>query len=195
MSESTIVISRRGSERLDQGLSWIYRSDVKSAPDAAPEGAIVRVTDQRGWFRGRAFWSTRSQIALRMLTADDVLCGRQFFLERLRAAKALREKLFPGNPVYRLVHGDADLLSGIVIDRYGSVLVVQLLTQGAEALRDMLVSILRELFPEAESIVERSDAKVRQLEGLMPVKGVPGADQRRGHRPQVRHFRSGSRSL
>ena len=172
MSESTIVISRRGSDRIDQGLSWVYRSDVKSPPSAAPEGAIVRVTDQRGWFKGRAFWSTQSQIALRMLTQEDVLCGRQFFLERMRAAKALRERLFPGVSVYRLIHGDADLMSGIVIDRYDSVLVVQLLTQGAEALRSMVVSILRELFPEADAIVERSDARVRQLEGLPPVKGV-----------------------
>lgn len=172
MNESTITVLRKGSDRIDAGLPWIYRSDVKSPASAAPEGAIVRVVDQRGWFKGRAFWSTKSQIALRMLTRDDVLCDRGFFRKRLLAARALREMAFPGDTVYRLVHGDADLLSGVVIDRYGSVLVMQLLTQGADALRDTLVDVLREIFPDVTAIVERSDAKVRGLEGLPQVKGV-----------------------
>lgn len=180
MNEQSIAITRRGAERIEQGLPWIYRSDLKTIPEAIREGAIVRVVDGRGWFKGRAFYSTKSQIALRLLTREDVPCDRAFFAARLDAAIALRQRLFPGEEVYRLVHGDADLFPGIVIDRYGEVLVVQLLTQGAEARRDLLVGLLRERFPSARAIVERSDARVRLLEGLPPVKRLlhgeaPGA--------------------
>lgn len=180
MNEQSIAITRRGAERIEQGLPWIYRSDLREVPPAIPEGAIVRVVDGRGWFKGRAFYSTKSQIALRLLTREDVPCHRDFFAARLDAALALRQRLFPGEAVYRLVHGDADLLSGVVIDRYGDVLVVQLLTQGAEALRDLIVELLRARFPSVRAIVERSDAKVRLLEGLPPVKRLlfgkaPGA--------------------
>ncbi len=180
MNEQSIAITRRGVERIEQGFTWIYRSDLLAVPPEVPEGAIVRVVDGRGWFKGRAFYSTESQIALRLLTREDIPCDRDFFARRLDAAIALRTRAFPGETVYRLVHADADLLSGVIIDRYGDVLVVQLLTQGADALRDLLVELLRERFPEARAIVERSDAKVRHLEGLQPLKRVlfgqaPGA--------------------
>ncbi len=170
MNEQSIAITRRGAERIEQGLPWIYRSDLKAVPPAVPEGAIVRVVDGRGWFKGRAFYSTKSQIALRLLTREDIPCDRAFFDARLGAALALREQLFPGETTYRLVHGDADLLSGIVVDRYGDVIAVQLLTQGADALRATLVELLRARFPSVRAIVERSDAKVRLLEGLPPLK-------------------------
>ncbi|MDR0966520.1 MAG: class I SAM-dependent rRNA methyltransferase [Myxococcales bacterium] len=172
MTEHSIAITRRGDERVEQGLPWIYRADLKSVPKGLTEGAIVRVVDGRGWFKGRAFYSSQSQIALRLLTREDVACDRAFFADRLRAALALRERLFPGETTYRLVHGDADLLSGIVIDRYGDVLCIQLLTQAADALRELFVSLLRELFPGTRAIIERSDAKVRLLEGLEPIKRV-----------------------
>lgn len=172
MNEHSITITRRGDERLEQGLPWIYRSDLKTTPKKLPIGTIVRVIDGRGWFKGRAFYSNESQIALRLLTREDTPCDRAFFMARLRAALALRQRLFPNEMVYRLIHGEADLLPGIIIDRYGDVLVIQLLTQGADALRGMIVELLRGLFPEVRTIIERSDAKVRLFEGLEPIKCV-----------------------
>jgi 23S rRNA (cytosine1962-C5)-methyltransferase len=163
VAEGSVVISTRGVERLRSGHPWVYRSDVRSAP--AEAGAIVRVADERGRFHGRAFYSDKSQIAVRLLTRENVAVDRAFFTERLRRAAAYRETVVENTDAYRLVHGEADLLPSIVIDRYGDYLVVQTLSQAAERQKDLIVEILVELF-SPKGILERNDPKVRLLEGL-----------------------------
>ena len=163
MAEGSVVISTRGVERLRSGHPWVYRSDVRSAQ--AEAGAIVRVTDERGRLHGRAFYSDKSQIAVRILTRENLPVDRAFFTERLRRAAAYRETVVENTDAYRLVHGEADLLPSIVIDRYGDYLVVQTLSQGSERQKDSLVEILAELF-SPRGILERNDPKVRLLEGL-----------------------------
>ncbi len=160
----TVIVSRRATERVAAGHPWIYRSDIVKDPGLSG-GEMVRVTDQRGWFQGLAFWSSKSQISLRFLSREDRACDRGLFRERLLAARELRERLFPESDAWRLVHGEADLLPGLVVDRYGDYLVVQLLTQGTEVRKALWVDLLCELF-QPKAIVERSDAKVRALEGL-----------------------------
>jgi len=158
-----VVISTKGVERLRSGHPWVYRSDVRSAQ--AEAGAIVRVTDERGRFHGRAFYSDKSQIAVRLLTRDSVPVDRAFFAERLRRAAAYRETVVENTDAYRLVHGEADLLPSIVIDRYGDYLVVQTLSQASERQKNLIVEILVEQF-SPKGILERNDPKVRLLEGL-----------------------------
>ncbi|MGC4115785.1 MAG: class I SAM-dependent rRNA methyltransferase [Myxococcales bacterium] len=170
MTEPTVTVTRRGADRFAAGHPWIYRSDLAKEPKL-PGGEVVRVVDQRGWFKGKAFYSSKSQIALRLLSREDVECDRAFFGERLRLAKALRETVLPGADAWRLVHGEADLIPGLVVDRYGDYLSVQLLTQGAEARRELFKDLLQEIF-EPKGIAERSDAKVRLLEGLEQRKGT-----------------------
>jgi len=158
-----VVISTKGVERLRSGHPWVYRSDVRSAQ--AEAGAIVRVMDERGRFHGRAFYSDKSQIAVRLLTRENVPVDRAFFTERLRRAAAYRETVVENTDAYRLVHGEADLLPSIVIDRYGDYLVVQTLSQASERQKDLIVEILVEQF-SPQGILERNDPKVRLLEGL-----------------------------
>jgi len=158
-----VVISTRGVERLRSGHPWVYRSDVRSAQ--AEAGAVVRVTDERGRYFGRAFYSDKSQIAVRLLTRENVPVDRAFFTERLRRAAAYRETVVENTEAYRLVHGEADLLPSIVIDRYGDYLVVQTLSQAAERQKDLIVEILVEQF-SPRGILQRNDPKVRLLEGL-----------------------------
>jgi len=158
-----VVISTRGVERLRSGHPWVYRSDVRSAQ--AEAGAIVRVTDERGRFHGRAFYSDKSQIAVRLLTRENVPVDRAFFAERLRRAAAYRETVVENTDAYRLVHGEADLLPSIVIDSYGDYLVVQTLSQASEQQKNLIVEILVEQF-SPKGILERNDPKVRLLEGL-----------------------------
>lgn len=169
MAEGSVVISTRGVERLRSGHPWVYRSDVRSAQ--AEAGAIVRLTDERGRFHGRAFYSDKSQIAVRLLTREDLPVDRAFFTERLRRAAAYRETVVENTDAYRLVHGEADLLPSIVIDRYGDYLVVQTLSQASERQKDLLAEILAELF-SPRGILERNDPKVRLLEGLSQRVGV-----------------------
>jgi 23S rRNA (cytosine1962-C5)-methyltransferase len=161
--EGSAIISPRGVERIRAGHLWIYRSDVRSA-DADP-GAVVCLTDDRGRFHGRAFYSDKSQIAIRLLTRQDVLIDRDFFAQRLLQAAAYRKIVVENTEAWRVVYGEADQLPSLIVDRYGDYLVIQTLSQGTERLKFALVEILNELF-SPKGILERNDPRVRLLEGL-----------------------------
>ncbi|MHB8526456.1 MAG: class I SAM-dependent rRNA methyltransferase [Candidatus Acidiferrales bacterium] len=163
MAEGQVSISQRGAERLRSGHLWVYRSDVRSAE--AESGDIVRVKDDRGNFVGRAFFSSRSQITLRLLTREDVPTDREFFKARIRAAAEYRKRVVEDTEAYRLVYSEADLLPSLIVDRYADWLVVQTLSQGTERCKEEFVSILTELF-SPRGILERNDPRVRELEGL-----------------------------
>ncbi len=171
MIEPAVTVTRRGVDRLERGHPWIYRSDVEKAPPALEGGEVVAILDGRRRFQGKAFWSARSQIALRLLTRDEVPVDDGFFADRIRRAAALREQLFPDEPAVRLVHGEADLLPGLVVDRYGSVAVVQTLVPGTERLKPFLSELLATAF-RLEAVLERNDVRVRELEGLPVQKGL-----------------------
>ncbi len=171
MIEPVVTVTRRGVERLDRGHPWIYRSDVEKAPALLVGGEVVAIEDGRRRFRGKAFWSARSQIALRLLTREEVPVDEGFFAARLERATALREEAFPGETAVRLVHGEADLLPGLVVDRYGDVAVVQTLVPGVDRLKAFLADLLWNAFG-LRSVVERNEVRVRQLEGLPLHKGV-----------------------
>jgi 23S rRNA (cytosine1962-C5)-methyltransferase len=158
-----VSISPRGEARLRQGHPWIYRSDV--AADGVPGGEVVRVRGARDKVLGHAFFSDQSQIALRMLTRDDRPIDEAFWRARLDAAIRFRETLAIDSSAYRLVHGEADLLPSIIVDRYGDVLVVQTLSQASDRLLPLLTRLLVEQ-TGAHGVVERNDPRVRQLEGL-----------------------------
>jgi len=163
VAESSVVISTRGVERLRAGHFWVYRSDVCSA--AAEAGAIVRLTDERGRFQGRAFYSDKSQIAVRLLTRDDVPLDRAFFTGRIRHAAAYRKIVVENTDAYRLIYGEADLLPSLIVDVYGDYFVIQTLSQSSERNKNLIRDILIELF-SPKGILERNDPKVRLLEGL-----------------------------
>src|SRR3990172_1277867 len=119
MNEPKVTISRRGAERIAGGHLWIYRSDVEKAPQRLEAGDVVALVDGRGRFQGKAFWSARSKIALRLVTRDEVAVDDGFLAERIADAIALRALAFGGEQAVRLVHGEADLFPGLVVDRYG----------------------------------------------------------------------------
>ena len=169
MSDGSVVISPRGVERIRLGHLWVYRSDVRSAQ--AEPGAVVRLTDERGRFQGRAFYSDRSQIAVRLLSREDRSVDRNFFAERLRQAIAYRQRIVENTEAFRMVYSEGDLLPSLIVDRYGDYLVVQTLSQGTERHKQMFVDILVELL-SPKGIVERNDPKVRLLEGLEQRVGV-----------------------
>jgi 23S rRNA (cytosine1962-C5)-methyltransferase len=163
VAESSVVITSRGSERLRAGHLWVYRSDVRSA--SAEAGSIVRLTDERGRYQGRAFYSDRSQIAVRLLTREDVPVDRDFLTERIRRAAAYRKTVVENTETYRLIYGEADLLPSLIVDVYGDYLVIQTLSQSSERIKSLVCEILVELF-SPKGVLERNDPKVRLLEGL-----------------------------
>jgi 23S rRNA (cytosine1962-C5)-methyltransferase len=173
VTEGSAVISPRGVERIRAGHLWVYRSDVRSA-DAEP-GAIVRLTDERGRCHGRAFYSDKSQIAIRLLTREDAPVDREFFVKRLQQAAEYRKVVVENTEAWRLVYSEADHLPSLIVDRYGDYLVMQTLSQGTDRHKDLFAEILNELFAP-KGILERNDPRVRLLEGLEQKVGVLSGD-------------------
>jgi 23S rRNA (cytosine1962-C5)-methyltransferase len=165
-----VTISQRGVERVLAGHVWIYRADVLDAQEAGA-GAVVHVHDRRGHFRGQALYSSKSQIALRLLTREERPFDRVFLAERIAAAASLRQRVARGAQAYRLVSAEGDLLPSLIIDRYGPCFVIQTLSQGMDRLKPQIVEILQEAF-SPHSILERNDVAVRELEGLPEQKGI-----------------------
>jgi 23S rRNA (cytosine1962-C5)-methyltransferase len=175
--ESTVTLSRRAVERLEQGHAWIYRSDI-AVPQTLAGGEVVRLADERGHFIGKAFYGAQSQIAVRLLSREDEPIDEEFFRGRLRRAIALREVASPDpdrRRAGRLVHGEADLLPGVVVDRYADCLVLQTLTEATDSRRELFASLLHELV-SPRAIVERNDVRVRDHEGLPQRKGMLRGD-------------------
>ena len=159
----TAVVSARAEERIRRGHPWIYQSDVVDV--AADPGAVVDVIGPRQRFLGRAFHSSQSQITLRMLTSGEEDIDEAFWRGRLSAAIEFRQALQISATAYRLVHGEADLLPSLIVDRYADVLVVQALSQGMDRQLPELLSVLVEL-TGASGVLARNDPRVRLLEGL-----------------------------
>jgi len=160
----SVTISSRGEDRLRSGHPWIYRADVTDVRAAA--GDVVLVRGPRGRPIGRALFSDRSQITLRMLAyAADEVDVSALLRTRIEAAVAFRESLAIDATACRLVHGEADLLPSLIVDRYGDYLVVQTLSQGMDRLLPAIVSVLGEVV-HPRGILARNDPRARVLEGL-----------------------------
>jgi len=160
---STVTISARGEQRVRAGHPWIYRADVVDV--SATAGDIVEVIGPRRRRIGDALFSDRSQISIRMLTVGDVAADQALLRARLERAIRFRESLHLDATAYRLVHGEADLLPSLVVDRYDEYLVVQTLSQGMDRLLPAITAMLVELLA-AKGILARNDPRVRALEGL-----------------------------
>ncbi len=175
MDEPKVTISRRGAERLARGHLWIYRADVERLPPALEGGEVVLVQDGRGRFLAKAFWSSRSKISLRVVTRDEEPVDEAFFARRLSSAIALRERVFGDERFVRLVHGEADLLPGLVVDRYGDAAVIQTLVPATDRRKPLFAALVADALG-LRTIVERNDVRVRELEGLPQTKGVLRGD-------------------
>ena len=164
----TVKVNKRGAVRIRQGHLWIYRSDVVAVD--AEGGSVVSVVDEAGNFVGQALFSNLSQIALRFLTLSKEAIDQAWWRRRIKDSAERRN--VPGDTdAYRLVYSEGDLLPSLIVDRYADVLVLQTLSQGTDAVKSLLTEILVEEF-SPRAIIERNDAKVRQLEGLPMIAGT-----------------------
>ncbi|HVU45604.1 MAG TPA: class I SAM-dependent rRNA methyltransferase [Terracidiphilus sp.] len=171
------LISRRAADRLRGGHVWVYASEIESLtlPATGPEGspALMPVADNRGLLLGTALYSPASQIALRMVAREalDEAAWLKLLEARLRRAVERRfEMLVPlkgESDSCRLCFSEADELPGIIADKYGDLVILQLLTKGvySAAVRDVCTGVFRDLLKPA-AILERPDPRIRELEGL-----------------------------
>jgi 23S rRNA (cytosine1962-C5)-methyltransferase len=180
----TVTLTPRGVERAKSGHLWIYRSDLADVQAAG--GDVVQVMGPRGRPVGEAFYSDRSQIAIRLVTQSGATSrstgpagtaaaaaatgagaasGGALWRYRLEQAIAFRSSLKIDATAYRLVHGEGDLLPSLVVDRYGDYVVLQTLSQATDRLMPEWTRILNELIAP-KGILARNDGRVRGLEGL-----------------------------
>jgi len=167
----TLRLKPHEHHRIADGHLWVFRNELADAP---PEelGALVRVESSDGRSLGTGFSNPHSKIAVRLLGSEVEHVDAAFFAARIRQALQLRERLLPNEQAYRVVFGEADLLSGLIIDRYHSTIVMQMLAAGMDVRRDLIVEAIREVMPEVTGIVERNTMKVREKEGLDLRDGV-----------------------
>lgn len=152
---------------------WVFAGAMQSYDDAPASGSTVDLLSSEGHFLARASYSPHSQIRARVWTFDDEPVDGEFFRRRIKAAIGLRGELKAESDfnAYRLIHGESDGLPGLIVDRYADVLVLQSLTAGSEFWKDTIADILIEE-TGIPNIYERSDADVRELEGLQPATGM-----------------------
>ena len=126
MAEPQVTLTSRGAERILAGHYWVYRSDLHSTDSVEP-GDTVRLHDDRGRFLGKGWFSSHSQIALRLLTREDVPIDDEYFRTRIETAVRFRERVVENSTAYRLLYGESDGIPSLIVDRYGDTLVLQTL--------------------------------------------------------------------
>jgi len=161
-----VIVRPKGVGRLRAGHPWVYRTDL--ATDAVPAG-LVTLTDERGQDLGTALWSPHSEIRVRRLAAAGTTVDAAWWRTTLQAALARRAGIADSG--YRVVHAEGDGLPSLVVDRYGDIVVAQLLSAGLEAVRDDVLAAIRDVLAPA-GLLLRNDAPVRERERL-PRETVP----------------------
>jgi 23S rRNA (cytosine1962-C5)-methyltransferase len=163
---SARLVLRRGEDRrVRGGHPWIFSNEVAAWEGPVEDGGLVDVTDHRGAFLGRAYVNRHSLIGARLLTRGRDEVDTAFFVKRLERAKRLRDSVYPDEPAVRLVYGESDQLPGLVVDRYGDWLAVQVLTLGMERRLGELREALERVFAPRGAVLV-ADSPLRLLEGL-----------------------------
>jgi 23S rRNA (cytosine1962-C5)-methyltransferase len=165
MSRKTIILPKGRRARL--GSPWIFSNEIRmdEAAKAIAPGAIVNVRGEDGRAFGTGYFNPKSLIAVRLLADDcDAAIDAAFFAARLKRAAALRDEIYP-RPFYRLLHAEGDGTPGLVIDRFGDTLTVQIGTAGMEKQLPAILMALDQVLSPA-TVILRADAPSRSLEGL-----------------------------
>jgi 23S rRNA (cytosine1962-C5)-methyltransferase len=168
----TVIVTERGAARLRTGHPWVFASEVMRPPDPGDgDGDVARVLDGSGRLLGTALYTAGAQLALRLLSREEVALDEPFLRGRLEQALARRAKLFGGADAFRVVHGEADLLPGLIVDRYADVVVLQSTARAIDAREPLIARLLAEL-TGARLVVARDDGSARDFEGLTRRKEV-----------------------
>lgn len=176
-----IFLKEKEEDRILLGHPWIFDNEIGRTQGDCPDGTVVDVLTKSGHFLGRGVINNNSKIRVRIFTRQkDEEINTSFFASRFRSALAMRSSFYEPTDSYRLVFAEADLVPGLVVDRFASVdgkvyLSVQFLTLGVDRFKAEIVSALRDVV-SPDGIFERSDVHVRGLEGLEESKGCLGPD-------------------
>ena len=174
---SVVVISEDGANWLRKGQMWMYRNNLVSMDETVNNGDVVDVKSESGEYLGSGFVSKESHVVVRLMTKDpNEEIDREFFRSRIQFAYDFRKTVEINNlSNCRLIFGEADLIPGLVVDRYNDILVTQISTYGLDIRKDMIYECLLEVLQndgqDVKGIYERNDIQVRIKEGLEMYKG------------------------
>jgi 23S rRNA (cytosine1962-C5)-methyltransferase len=161
-----IILKKNEDRRIKSGHPWVFSNEIASIEGTRESGVAAELFDAGGGFLGSGYYNPHSLISFRLLSRKrEDIDGVEFYEQRIRAAVALRNRVYPGLDTYRAVYGESDFMPGLVVDRYGDYLSLQILSAGMERRRDMLLEALRNVFAP-KGIIARNDVSVRSLEGL-----------------------------
>jgi 23S rRNA (cytosine1962-C5)-methyltransferase len=160
----TVRVNRKAADRVSSGHPWIFSSDVLDR-GAAQGGDAVKVIDNKGKLIGTAHYSSTSQITLRLLSKRAEIIDEAFLRASIETAYQFRQRIVQDSNAYRLVHAEGDLLPGLIVDRYGDWLAVQLLNQGMDRLAREITDVLQQLL-HPKGIIARNDVSTRAKESL-----------------------------
>lgn len=165
--------------QLKSGGMWVYDNEIDTFSETVEDGGLIELHDFDDYFMGIGFVNRRSKITVRMLSRHEGEINEEFIKQRVKDAVSYRMDTVDTSSC-RLIFGEADFLPGIVIDKFSDVLVVESLALGIDRFKQLIVDDLKEILKEygmpIRGVYERSDAKVRQLEGMERVKGFIGEE-------------------
>src|ERR1043165_5870384 len=161
----TVLLRPGEADRVLAGHPWIYQGSVLRLSAQPGDGDIVQVKDHRQRFLGIGFFNSKSKIAVRLIDTERTRVDEQFFEMKIRAALAVRQKHLPEATSFRVVNSESDFLSGLIVDKYEDVLVLQISSLGMDQRKPEIIAALQKIF-SPRAIVERSDVGSRKFEGL-----------------------------
>src|SRR2546421_7294625 len=170
-SVATVLLRPGEADRILAGHPCVYHGSVLRVTQPAADGELVQVKDHRQRFLGVGFYNSKSKINVRVLSPERVEVNQAFFEERIGTALAVRRKHLPTATSFRVVNAESDFLSGLIIDKYEDVLVVQTSSLGMDQRKPMILVVLQKLF-SPRAIVERNEVSSRKFEGLPDANGV-----------------------
>ena len=167
----TIFLKPGDADRIVAGHPWVYSSSVQRLTQEVADGDLVQVKDSKQRWLGIGCFNSKSKINVRILTRERVEIDRAFFERRIKAALAVRKRHMPKATSFRVVNAESDQLSGLIVDKYEDVLVLQTSALGMDQRKAMIVAALEEIFAP-RAIVERNELASRKFEGLPDTNGV-----------------------
>lgn len=165
-----VRLARGREPRILSGHLWVYAGEIEEVTGDPAPGDLVDLCTHSGRFCGRGFFNPHSKIRVRLLTFHEEPVDENFWAKRLRGAAALRKRVVADTNAYRLIHGEGDLLPGLIVDRYGDLLVMQTLAFGMDRRKELLADLLSGM-TGVKAVYLRNDAKSRTLEGLPITQG------------------------
>ena len=167
----TVLLRPGEADRVIAGHPWVYHGSILRVTKPPQDGDLVQVKDHRQRLLGVGFFNSKSKIHVRVIAPERVTVDAAFFEKRIRAALAVRRKHLPAATSFRVVNAESDLLSGLIVDQYEDVLVLQISSLGMDQRKALIVEALRTILAP-RLILERSELSFRKFEGLPEADGV-----------------------